>query len=177
MRRRAAVAVLAGALAVGGCAAGGPSRPAPTAPGSTAASPAPGAHQPLTRWWSDAAHAAGSTIDPSDPPAATAGLQTSRAGYCSMLRQTVRSGRSALAAASTAQTAAATRAFLAELSAVAPPSLAAPWRVVGSALDSLLAPGGARPRGTGIDAAAVGRAERAIALDAKRSCGVDLGRH
>lgn len=133
---------------------------------------------PAVRWWSNAGARAGSTIDAGAPLAVAHRLHTSRRDYCGMLRQTLRARGSFLTgvAASDPALLTTTRAFVGELRAVATPAVAGPWRVLGNAMIALVSLGG-RPAGVqGIDAAAVGSAERAIARDARSGCGVDLAK-
>jgi hypothetical protein len=122
--------------------------------GCSAASPTSGpAAAPVSstgavRWWSDGAD------------------------YCAVLRQTVahKGGLLAGASAASPQLQATTRAFVAEITSVAPAQVARSWRIVGTALESLVA--GSRS-GSG-DATAVGPAAQAIAADARSRCGLDL---
>jgi hypothetical protein len=67
-----------------------------------------------------------------------------------------------------------TRAFLAELQAVAPATVAGSWQVLGPAVITLVESGGDSAAVKKVDAAAVRKAAGAVAADAKRSCGVDL---
>lgn len=129
-----------------------------------------------TRWWSDGAAPAGSTVDAAHPSAAAAKLHPSRPQYCTMLRQTVRAGRSVLPGVTAKDPAlvATTRAFVAEVRGVAPGEVKAPWGVLGPAVIALVESGGDTSRVTGIDTAAVQRAAVAIAADSRSRCGVDL---
>jgi hypothetical protein len=129
-----------------------------------------------TRWWSNSAATTGSHIDLADPTALAAKLHSSEHDYCGMLKQTLAAGKAILPGV-TAQDPAllgATRAFVAELQAVAPTSVAGSWRVLGGAVTSLVAAGGNASKVKNVDAAAVQKAAATIASDAKRSCGVDL---
>jgi hypothetical protein len=67
-----------------------------------------------------------------------------------------------------------TKAFVAELEAVAPSNLTGPWKVLGSAMLTFVESGGDTTKVQGIDAAAVRSAASTVAADAKRGCGVDL---
>lgn len=158
-------------LGTGGSSAGSRSGAGSRAGGSAASAPA-------VRWWSDAGAKVGSTIDAGAPLAVAHRLHTSRRDYCGMLRQTLRARGSFLTAVTATDPALllSTRAFVGELRAVAPPAAAGPWQVLGDAMIALVSLGG-RPAGAqGIDAAAVGSAERAIARDARNGCGVDLSK-
>ncbi|HKC29242.1 MAG TPA: hypothetical protein VKB75_14610 [Jatrophihabitans sp.] len=168
---RVRVACAALALAATAAACSGTPAPAPTpVPGS------PASALVAVRWWSTTAAQAGSTIDPKDPEALAGKLHTSQTQYCDMLRQTISAGRSILpnVTANDPALLASTRAFVAELRAVAPPTAAGPWRVLGPAVLALVGSGGDLAKVKGIDAAAVQEAARVVAADAKRSCGVDL---
>jgi hypothetical protein len=129
-----------------------------------------------TRWWSNRANPVGSSLDTVHPEAGAAGLSTSPTDYCGMLRQTVAAGRSILPGVTANDPAllTSTRAFLAELEAVAPAPVAGPWRVLGPAVITLVESGGDSAAVKTVDAAAVSAAARTVAADAKRSCGVDL---
>jgi hypothetical protein len=129
-----------------------------------------------TRWWSNSAAPAGSTIDTHDPEAAVGRLHASPTDYCGMLRQTLAAGHSILpnVTANDPALLTSTKAFMAELEAVAPPTVARSWKVLGPAVIALVESGGDLTKVKGIDAAAVGTAARKVAADARRSCGVDL---
>ena len=129
-----------------------------------------------TRWWSNSAHQVGSVLDTKHPEAGTAGLTVSPTDYCGMLRQTVAAGRSILPGVTANDPAllTSTRAFLAELEAVAPPSVAGPWQVLGHAVITFVESGGDSTAVKTVDAAAVRKAAGTVAADAKHSCGVDL---
>jgi hypothetical protein len=171
----AACAALACVPAVAACGVGG-SAPAAHVSVETVAPTPSGAAAPALRWWSDSAAAAGSTIDPQHPDAAAARLHASKTEYCSMLRQTLHAGRSILPGVTAKNPAllASTAAFVAELEAVAPASVAGPWHVLGRAVITLVGSGGDSTKVKGVDAAAVREAASTVAADAKRSCGVDL---
>jgi hypothetical protein len=146
------------------------------APNSSAAPQLPSSSLVATRWWSNSAAQAGSTIDPDHPDEAAAHLRTSPADYCGMLRATVAAGRSILpnVTANDPALLTSTKAFVAELEAVAPSSVAGSWKVLGSAVLTLVASGGDPTKVKGVDAAAVRAAASTVAADAKHSCGVDL---
>lgn len=129
-----------------------------------------------TRWWANSASESGSPIDPNDPKAAARQLHGSKSDYCAMLKQTVAAGKSILPGVTANDPAlmASTKAFLAEIEAVAPDPVAGPWTVLGGAVLALVGSRGDAAKVKGIDAAAVREAVRTVAADAKRSCGVDL---
>jgi hypothetical protein len=129
-----------------------------------------------TRWWSNSANAVGSLLDTKDPEAGAAGLSVSPTDYCGMLRQTVAAGRSILPGVTANDPAllTSTRAFLAELEAVAPPSIAGSWQVLGRAVITFVESGGDSTTVQKVDAAAVRKAASTVVADAKHSCGVDL---
>jgi hypothetical protein len=129
-----------------------------------------------TRWWSNSATKAGTRIDVKNPQAAARQLHGSKADYCSMLEQTVTAGKSILpnVTANDPALLTSTKAFVAELEAVAPSMVAGAWKVLGGAVVALVSSGGDTTKVKGIDAAAVSRAAATVAADAKRSCGVDL---
>ena len=156
------------------CNGGGSTTVAP--PADSSAASASSSHLTATRWWSNSAGPAGSTIDPQHPDAAAAHLSPSLSEYCGMLRQTVAAGQSILpnVTANDPALLTSTKAFVAELEAVAPASIGGSWRVVGPAVLALIESGGSPMRVKGIDAAAVRKAVGTVAADAKRSCGVDL---
>ena len=165
-----AVAPLAAACTPGG--AGGP-RPLPSITfGGQSFSSALVA----TRWWSNSANQLGSVLDTKDPEAGTAGLSASPTDYCGMLRQTVAAGKSILPGVTANDPAllTSTRAFLAELEAVAPASVAGSWQVVGGAVITFVESGGDSTAVKRVDAPAVRKAASTVAADAKHSCGVDL---
>ena len=129
-----------------------------------------------TRWWSNSGNAAGSVLDPTNPEAGAVGLSTSPTDYCGMLRQTVAAGKSILPGVTANDPAllTSTRAFFAELEAVAPSSVAGPWRVLGPAVITFVESGGDSTAVKKVDAVAVRKAASTVAADAKHSCGVDL---
>jgi hypothetical protein len=98
------------------------------------------------------------------------------ADYCTILRQTLRAGRSILPGVTAKDPAllASTKAFLADLEAAAPAAVAGPWHVLGHAVITLVASGGDPTKVKGVDAAAVRRAASTVAAQARHSCGVDL---
>jgi len=129
-----------------------------------------------TRWWSNRMNKMGSVLDPKHPEAGAAGLSVSPTDYCGMLRQTVAAGRSILPGVTANDPAllTSTRAFLAELEAVAPDSVAGSWQVLGRAVITFVESGGDSTAVKTVDAAAVRKAASMVAADAKHSCGVDL---
>jgi hypothetical protein len=174
-RRRPPVLATAGLLVVAGvaltgCTGGSSGHRSSAAPtlGSTPAA--------ATRWWSNSAAKAGSAIDLADPLAAADRLHTSQTDYCTMLRDTVSAGRSILPGVTADDPAlvAATRAFVAELQRVAPQPLAASWKVLGTAIVSLVESGGDVTKVGAVDTQAVRRASTTIAQDARSSCHVEV---
>jgi hypothetical protein len=129
-----------------------------------------------TRWWSNSAHRVGTLLDTDHPEAGAEGLSASPIDYCGMLRQTVAAGKSILPGVTANDPAllTSTRAFLAELEAVAPASIAGSWQVLGPAVITLVESGGDLTSVKRVDAAAVRKAVSTVAADAKHSCGVDL---
>lgn len=129
-----------------------------------------------TRWWSNSGNRVGTELDTDDPEAGAAGLSASPIDYCGMLRQTVAAGKSILpnVTANDPALLTSTRAFLAELEAVAPAPIAGSWRVLGPAVITFVESGGDSASVQRVDAAAVRKAVSTVAADAKRSCGVDL---
>ena len=175
MFRRVAVAcaLVSAAPMLAACTTGGasPSTPSFTYGGETFSSALV-----ATRWWSNSVHAVGSTIDPGNPAGGTAGLSASESQYCTMLQQTVAAGKSILPGVTANDPAllTSTRAFLAELEAVAPATVAGSWQVLGPAVITLVESGGDSAAVKKVDAVAVRKAASTVAADAKHSCGVDL---
>jgi hypothetical protein len=174
-RMVAAVCAAAAVAPLAACTPGGSSGPRPL-PSLTFGQQSFSSALVATRWWSNSANQAGSTLDPKHPEAGAAGLSVSPTDYCGMLRQTVAAGKSILPGVTANDPAllTSTRAFLAELEAVAPPSVAGPWQVLGSAVITFVESGGDSTAVKTIDAAAVRKAASTVAADAKHSCGVDL---
>jgi hypothetical protein len=129
-----------------------------------------------TRWWSNAAATSGSTIDAKQPLAAAARLHASRSEYCGMLRQTVGAGKSILPGVTVNDPAllTTTRAFIGEIQAVAPSSVAASWRVVGRIVLALVTSLGDAPKVSAIHATGLRQAADAIATDAASRCHVNV---
>jgi hypothetical protein len=173
MASRVAVAVVLAALAPAVAACGGGSGSESSA---TSGAQLQSSALVATRWWSNSAAQAGSTIDASHPDELAGQLHTSPADYCGMLRQTLAAGHSILpnVTANDPALLTSTKAFMAELEAVAPSAVAGSWKVLGPAVLTLVASGGDPAKVKGIDAAAVRVAARKVAADAKHSCGVDL---
>ena len=165
-----AVAPLAAACTPGG--AGG-TRPLPSL---TVGSQSFSSALVATRWWSNSANKVGSVLDTKNPEAGAAGLSVSPTDYCGMLRQTVAAGKSILPGVTANDPAllTSTRAFVAELEAVAPSSVAGSWQVLGRAVITFVESGGDSTAVKKVDAVAVRKAASTVAADAKRSCGVDL---
>lgn len=164
-----ACAVLTVAVATVGC--GGKHHS--SAHSSTSASAA--AHV-ATRWWSNAAAAVGSTVDPAHPDAAAAQLHPSQAAYCGMLKQTVAAGTSILPSLTATDPAllTSTEAFLAEIERVAPPTISGQWQVIGPALLLLVKSGGNPSALPSLDLGALTKAANTIASDSLMNCGVNI---
>jgi hypothetical protein len=168
----AAVVLLAVVLALtlpGGGASQASSTSAPQSAGAV--------QQVATRWWSDAAAAQGSRIDESNPGAAANVLVPSQDAYCGMLKQTLAAGRSILPQAKAGDKAlvASTKAFLAEIQSVAPPSVVDDWKTLAPTLLALVS-GHELPANTSDQAKANAAAAKALAADAKTNCGLSLSR-
>jgi hypothetical protein len=133
-------------------------------------------HLTATRWWSNSADSSGSKIDMAHPAAAAGKLHPSETEYCAMLEQTVAAQKSILPGVTAKDPAllASAEAFVAEIQAVAPSSVAASWKVLGTAVTAIVSSGGDLTKVKDLDAAAVQKASTAIAADAKSSCGVNL---
>jgi hypothetical protein len=173
VRRIAAVGALLSVVPLtAGCISGGNDGGGPVSMGEQSFSSALVA----TRWWSNSVHKLGTVLDTEHPEAGAEGLSASPIDYCGMLRQTVAAGKSILPGVTANDPAllTSTRAFLAELEAVAPAPVAGSWQVLGPAVITLVESGGDLASVTRVDAAAVRKAAGTVAADAKRSCGVDL---
>jgi hypothetical protein len=174
-RRRPPLVATAGLLVLAGVAltgcTGGSSGHRSSAAATLGSTPAA-----ATRWWSNSAVKVGSAIDLAHPLAAADRLHTSQTDYCTMLRDTVSAGRSILPGVTADDPAlvGATRAFVAELQRVAPQPLAASWKVLGTAIVSLVESGGDVTKVGAVDTQAVRRASTTIAEDARSSCHVDV---
>lgn len=172
--RTAAVAVAlltvpAVATACSGSSGGG--RTVSTAPApSTSAAAAP------TRWWSNSAVTAGSTIDVNDPTSAAAKLHPSKTDYCGMLKQTLDSGNSILPGITATDPAllTASKAFVAEIQQVAPADVTGSWQVLGPAILALVNSGGNLSAVQSLDVASISKAVTAVSDEAKQACGLDL---
>ncbi|SOD74779.1 hypothetical protein SAMN05892883_3970 [Jatrophihabitans sp. GAS493] len=134
-----------------------------------------------TRWWSDAAGSAGSKIDISNPTAAAAALKPDSKTYCSVLSDTLSSGKSVFSGAASTDPgiATSTKAWIAELTALSPTELHASWNTFGDALTALLvsaskASGAALPKQSQSEQNAVSAATAAIGSQARSVCNVDL---
>lgn len=175
---RIAVALATAALTpvLAACSGGGGGTPAAATTGVPASVAPTSSALVATRWWSNSATGAGSLIDPKDPESAAKKLHISPRDYCGMLRQTVAAGHTILpnVTANDPALLTSTKAFVAELEAVAPSDLAGSWKVLGSAVLTFVESGGDSTKVQGIDAAAVRTAASTVAAEAKRSCGVDL---
>ena len=142
--------------------------------GSPSAAPATSAPaQALSRWWSNSAVTAGSTVDPAHPYAADAQLHTSTSDYCGMLQQTLSAGRSILPGGSQNLPLATLEAFVGELRQVAPADVAGQWRVLGDAILTFARTNGAS-LGTGSNPSAVASAAADISANARTACNLNL---
>jgi hypothetical protein len=177
-RSRAVAACAAIALAPVAAACTSASGTTPTDAASLPVSVATSSSLVATRWWSNSASQAGSTIDPKNPEGAAGRLQTSPTDYCGMIRQTLAAGHSILpnVTANDPALLTSTQAFLAELEAVAPSAVAGSWKVLGPAVLTIVHSGGDWTKVKGVDAAAVRKAASTVAAHAKHSCGVDLNK-
>ena len=162
MKLIVSVVALAAAVSLTSC-SGGQGHPASTVSAT-----------PATRWWSDGAEAAGTTIDPNNPSAAAKNLHPSRPAYCSMLKQTLTAGHSLFAGVTGSSPAlvASTEAFIAELEGVAPAEVSSSWKVLGTSVLALVQSGGKTASAT--SAAQIDSAVTTVANDAKTRCGVSL---
>jgi hypothetical protein len=135
-----------------------------------------GASNAATRWWSNSAVKVGSTIDAAHPDAAAASLHPSRSDYCGMLKQTLNAGKSILPSgkANDPKLLTGTKAFVAEIEAVAPTEVTDSWRVLGPVIIDLVKGGGTIPTGAGATTAKNLQAAQAINTDAKKNCSLDL---
>jgi hypothetical protein len=167
-------AMLALAPITAACTGGGAADGGDAASATSAASAS--SHLVATRWWSNSASKVGSLIDSTHPNQVATSLHTSPRDYCGMLRQTLAAGHTILpdVTANDPALLTSTKAFVAELEAVAPSNLTGPWKVLGSAMLTFVESGGDTTKVQGIDAAAVRSAASTVAADAKRGCGVDL---
>jgi hypothetical protein len=157
------------AVTVAGCSASGSHHGQPTGGSSTSTGSA-------TRWWSNNAAAIGSTIAIDAPDQAAAKLHPSRVDYCGMLEQAVHQGQSLISnvGASDPALVATMTAFFTELKKVAPAEVAADWQVTGTAMLALVQARGKAPTSAPVDGTAIRAAADRIAVDAKRSCHIDL---
>jgi hypothetical protein len=132
---------------------------------------------PAQLWWSNRAARAGSAVAMHGVDPAVAALRPSRDDYCTMLRQTKAAGRTLFAGVTPDDAAmrATIRAFVAEISAVAPANLARAWSTVGAAIVAVSSSGGDVGHVKGIDAATVRQSAATIAADASAHCRLTLG--
>jgi hypothetical protein len=171
------VLALLGASACSGSGGVQPHRSTPVSPAGrpagAAADPSRALAFPAKRWWSNAAVTSGSQVDPAHPGAAAAALHSSRAQYCTMLRQTTVAGKTIFTgvAGSDRGLQATIRAFVAEITAVAPGSLRGQWHTLGTAIVTVATSGGELDA---VSAAPVQRAASSIAADAAAHCGLTL---
>ena len=163
------VALTSTAVTAAGCSAGGSHHGQPTG-GNTASA------ESATRWWSNSAAAMGSTIAIGAPDQAAAKLSPSRSEYCAMLEQAVHKGGSLMpkVRASDPALVATMTAFFTELERVAPAAVAADWQLTGKAMLALVQARGKAPKNAAVDADGIRAAADRIAVDAQRSCHVDL---
>jgi hypothetical protein len=168
IRPAAVGAAVVAAAALCSCTSGGAGTPSRTT--------ASGSHLDATRWWSNSAAKAGSSIDPAHPAAAVGKLHRSADDYCSMLRQTVSAGKSILPGVTANDPAllASTKAFTAEIEQVAPKRIASSWQVVGDAVVAIVASGGELAKVKHLDAGRLRSAADTIADDAKTHCKVNV---
>jgi hypothetical protein len=163
LRAAAGVALFAVSLStVAACGGGGGGAGDHAASGSPARAVATAGRTPADQpWWS-----------------AGAARGASRSGYCALLRQTEAARKRIFAGtpASDPQFQTTVRAFVAEVSRLAPGPVAAAWRTLGAAVMALAASGGDLTQVKGIDAAQVRRAATAVAADAKAECHLSLSR-
>lgn len=112
----------------------------------------------------------------SQPSSATLKQWWSGTDYCSILRQTVQAGQSALVNATADDPAllATTKSFVSDLIAAAPGPVRAQWQVLGPALTDLVSSGGKLHPVSGANSRRVAAAAAAIAADAKSRCHVDV---
>ncbi|MDP9118191.1 MAG: hypothetical protein M3O28_13205 [Actinomycetota bacterium] len=132
-----------------------------------------------TRWWSNAAVAVGSVIDPVDPTSAAAKLAPSRSDYCGMLKQTLAAGKSILPSGSATdpKLVVSSAAFIVEIERVTPSAVSGPWQVLGPVILTLVKSGTTVPSNATVDSAGNIQAAQAIADDAKANCGgLDLSK-
>jgi hypothetical protein len=126
-----------------------------------------------TRWWSNAAVTAGSTISPAHPDAAAKELHPSKADYCGMLKQTLQAGKAILPSgkADDPKLVIGTEAFVAEIQKVAPAEVSGSWQVLGPTILAIVKGGGNLPSGsTSVNAKNL-LAAQAINTDSKKNCG------
>ncbi|HSY15275.1 MAG TPA: hypothetical protein VK816_04745 [Jatrophihabitantaceae bacterium] len=169
---------LALALALAGC-TGSTNPSGSTHPGGSAPSGSATPVVAATRWWQDPHASAGSTIDPAHPTAAAAGLHRDRSSYCGILASTLKTGQDVLAGMTATDPALRTsiRAWVAELSAVAPSPVAGPWQTLGAAILAMAGSGGSLETTAlpdGLTPAAVSAAAAAIATDSRTACNLNL---
>lgn len=165
------VAIVAIALAVTLPGGGDAAKPRSATPGASGAA----VQEVATRWWSNAAADKGSRIDESNPSSVANLLVPSEDTYCSMLKQTLLAGHAVLPSAKAGDKAlvASTKAFVAEIQSVAPPTVVDDWRTLAPTLIALVS-GKQLPANTSQQAKANANAAKAIGADAKTNCGLSL---
>ena len=156
-------------MAVAACASGGGHKQATSTSTGAAATAQP------VRWWSNSLAVKGSRIDAANPAAVAEHLNPSASGYCAMLQQTLTAGRSIFAGAHAGDAALVTTtdAFLAEISRIAPSSIAGDWATLAPSVEALVA-GRSLPANSSDQAKRNHAAAAAISADAKRNCGLTL---
>jgi hypothetical protein len=91
------------------------------------------------RWWTDVAGSSGSTIDTANPTAAAASLKPDLPTYCKVLSDTVASHNVFQSASGTDPgVVTATKAWIAEISALAPTEVSQAWQTYGNGINALL---------------------------------------
>jgi hypothetical protein len=158
MRRTIVAALAVAGVATAGCSS---SHPAATVPSAPNAAPAQGV---VT---TDAAAA---------KAVAAAKWWQNGSGYCGMLEQTLKAGKSILpnASASDPTLHGVTTAFISDLERVAPANVAPSWKVLGDLIIKLVQANGDPSAVKGVDVAKVQAAVAAVSTDAKSRCGVKL---
>lgn len=137
-------------------------------------------HHEATRWWSDGAGAEGSKIDVDNPTSAAAKLTPDAKTYCAVLASTAPNGKSPLSgfSANDPGSSVQLKAWIAELTALAPTDITAAWRTFGGAIISLqeaaAKPSPAFPSYSAADAAAQKSAQQSIDTQTKKDCNLSI---
>jgi hypothetical protein len=158
MRRTIVAALLAAGVVTAGCSsshpAAGPTAGVPTAPVQGAVTTDAGAAKAVAaaRWWQNGS------------------------GYCGMLEQTLKAGKSILpnASADDPTLHGVTAAFINDVERVAPANVAPSWKVLGDLIIKLVQANGDPSAVKGVDVKKVQAAVAAVSTDAKSRCGVNL---